>query len=195
RYMDAIYEHAGELKFLMERLTELQINIAKEAVGRGADCIWRANDFAINQGPFISPQMLYDPDFQYEKKIVDAVHKLGAPCVLHACGNQTKMLDMVVDMGIDALHAMQPSASNDIRDIKKRYGRKISLIGNVDISRLLPFGTPWEIDQNIKGLIKDVGKDGGYVLTTCNGIMQDVPVENAITMHLACEKYGHYPLS
>ncbi|TFG62902.1 MAG: hypothetical protein E4H36_06920, partial [Spirochaetales bacterium] len=173
RYMDAIYEYADELKLLMERLTELQINIAKEAVRRGADCIWLANDFAFNQGPFISPQMLYDLDFQYEKKIVDAVHKLGVPCVLHACGNQTKTLDMVVDMGIDALHAMQPSASNDIRDIKKRYGKRISLIGNVDISRLLPFGTPWEIDQNIKGLIKDVGKDGGYVLTTCNGIMQD----------------------
>jgi hypothetical protein len=32
------------------------------------------------------------------------------------------------------------------------------------------------------------------VLTTCNGIMEDVPVQNAITMHLAVEKYGHYPL-
>ena len=193
-YMFYVFEHQAALKLLMERLADLQIRIAQEAVRRGADCIWLANDYAFNQGPFIAPELLWELDFQYEKKIVDAVHKLGVPCVLHSCGRQTATIDMIVDMGVDALHAMQPSAGNDIREFKKRYGKKLSLIGNVDISKLLPFGTPWEVDQAVKGLVQDVGRDGGYVLTTCNGIMEDVPVQNAITMHLACEKYGHYPL-
>ena len=194
-YMFYSIDHKAELKILMEKLTDLQIRIAREAVKRGADCIWLANDFAFNQGPFIAPELLWELDFQYEKKIVDEVHKLDVPCVLHACGNQTQTIDLIVETGIDALHAMQPSAHNDIVDIKRRYGKKISLIGNVDISRLLPFGSPWEVDQDVKRLIRDVGRDGGFVMTTCNGIMEDVPVENAITMHLACEKYGHYPLN
>ena len=172
--MLSVQDHAAEIKLIMQRLVDLQIRIAQEAVRRGAHCIWLANDFAFNQGPFINPKLLWDLDFQYEKKIVDAVHTMGVPCVLHA---------------------MQPSAHNDIRQIKKRYGKRISLIGNVDISRLLPFGSPWEVDQDVKSLVRDIGSDGGYVLITCNGIMEDVPVENAITMHLACEKYGHYPLS
>jgi uroporphyrinogen decarboxylase len=193
-YMLSIQSNSAEIRLIMERLAELQIRIAQEAVRRGAHCIWLANDFAFNQGPFINPKLLWDLDFQYEKKIVDAVHKMGVPCVLHACGCQTETLDMIVETGIDALHAMQPSAHNDIRQIKKRYGKRISLIGNVDISRLLPFGSPWEVDQDVKSLVRDIGSDGGYVLTTCNGIMEDVPVENAITMHMACEKYGHYPI-
>jgi uroporphyrinogen decarboxylase len=179
----------------MERLSELQIRIAREAVKRGADCIWLANDFAFNQGPFIAPELLWELDFKYEKKIVDEVHKMGVPCVLHACGNQNKTLDMIAEIGVDGLHALQPSAHNDIRAIKKRYGKKLTLIGNVDISRLLPFGNAWEVDQTVKGLIKDVGSEGGYILSTCNGIMEDVPVENAITLHLAVEKYGHYPIN
>jgi len=193
-YMFYVFDHQAELKLLMEQLADLQIRIAQEAVRRGADCIWLANDYAFNQGPFIAPELLWELDFQYEKRIVDAVHKLGVPCVLHSCGRQTATIDMIVDLGVDALHAMQPSAGNDIREFKKRYGKKLSLIGNVDISKLLPFGTPWEVDQAVKGLVQDVGRDGGYVLTTCNGIMEDVPVQNAITMHLACEKYGHYPI-
>ncbi len=193
-YMSYIYDYPDKLKLLMDRLADLQIDIAKEAVKRGADCIWLANDFAFNQGPFISPEILWEFDFQYEKRIVDEVHKLGVPVVLHTCGNQTLTLDMIADLGVDALHAMQPSAGNDIREIKKRYGKKFSLIGNVDISRLMPFGTPWEVDQTVKAMIQDVGRGGGFVLTTCNGIMEDVPVTNAITMHLACEKYGRYPL-
>lgn len=194
-YMMYIYSNPDELKLLMERLADLQVRIAREAVKRGADCIWLANDFAFNTGTFINPKLMWDLDFKYEKRIVDEVHKLGVPCVLHACGCQTETLDMIVETGIDALHAMQPSAQNDIRQIKKRYGKKLSLIGNLDISRLLPFGSPWDVDQDVKGLIRDVGADGGYVLTTCNGIMEDVPVQNAIAMHLACEKYGHYPLA
>jgi len=193
--MFCVHDRPEALKKLMERLSDLQIRIARAAVERGADCIWLANDYAFNQGTFIKPELLWEFDFQYEKKIVEEVHKLGVPCVLHACGRQTAMLDMIVELGVDALHAIQPTAGNDIRAIKKRYGSRLSLIGNVDISRLLPFGAPWEIDQAVKDLIVDVGGDGGYILTTCNGIMEDVPVENAITMHLACEKYGHYPLN
>lgn len=179
----------------MERLADLQVRISREAVRRGADCIWLANDYAFNQATFIKPKFLWDLDFHYERKIVDEVHKMGVPCVLHACGNQTKMLDLIVELGIDGLHAIQPTANNDIREIKKRYGKKLTLIGNLDISKVLPFGTPWEVDKTVKELIRDVGGDGGFILTTCNGIMEDVPVANAITMHLACEKYGHYPLN
>jgi uroporphyrinogen decarboxylase len=194
-YMFYVYDHKEELRLLMERLADLQIRVAREAVRRGADCIWLANDFAYNTGPFIKPELLWELDFQYEKKIVDEVHKLGVPCVLHACGCQRETLDMIAEIGVDGLHALQPSAQNDIREIKKRYGKKLALIGNVDISRLLPYGSPYEVDQNVRDLIRDVGRDGGYILTTCNGIMEDVPVENAITMHLACEKYGHYPIA
>mgnify|MGYP005840561667 CR=1 FL=1 len=193
-YMYYVYDHKQELKLLMERLADLQIRIAREAIRRGADCIWLANDYAFNQGTFIKPELLWELDFQYEKRIVDEVHRMGVPCVLHACGNQTKMLDMIVELGVDGLHGIQPTAKNDIRAIKKRYGKKLTLIGNLDISKLLPFGTPWEVDQAVKELIRDVGYDGGFILTTCNGIMEDVPVANAISMHLACEKYGHYPL-
>ena len=194
-YMHLVFTHQAELKLLAERLIELQIKIAKKSVALGADCIWLANDFAYNKGTFIAPDMLWELDFQYQKRLVDEVHKLGVPCILHACGCQTQTIDMLVETGIDGLHALQPTAGNDIRDFKKRYGNKLTFLGNLDISKLLPKGTPWEVDQVVKGLIKDIGSDGGYVLTTCNGIIEDAPVANAITMHLACEKYGHYPIS
>jgi uroporphyrinogen decarboxylase len=191
-YVMGILEHKDELKMLMERLVDFQIKMAKEVVKRGADCIWLSNDCAYNSGPFISPELLWELDFQFEKRLIDEIHRLGVPVGWHSCGNQDKTLDMLADIGIDALHSMQPAALNDIRKIKKRYGDKFALVGNVDINELMPNGSVWEIDQTVKNLIKDVGSGGGYVLSTCNGIMEDVPVENALAMHLACEKYGHY---
>jgi uroporphyrinogen decarboxylase len=193
QYMLAVAEgRTKEIKLLMERLTTLQIKLAQECIRRGADCIWLANDFAWNGGPFINPEMLWELDFQYEQEIIKAVHKMGVPCVLHACGNQNKTIDMIVEMGVDGIHALQPAAGNNIFQLRKRYGNRICLLGNVDISNLLPFGSPWDVDQMVRELIENVGKDGAYVLTTANAICGDVPVENAIILHLAVEKYGHY---
>ena len=190
-YMLSIESDSAEISLIMERLADLQIRIAQKR-SAGEPIASGLQRFRVQPGPFINPKILWDLDFQYEKRIVDAVHKLGVPCVLHACGCQTETLDMIVETGIDALHAMQPSAHNDIRQIE-RYENGFPLSATWT-SAALPFGSPWDVDQDVKSLIRDIGSDGGYVLTTCNGIMEDVPVENAITMHMACEKYGHYPI-
>jgi hypothetical protein len=46
-----------------------------------------------------------------------------------------------------------------------------------------------------KLIIRSYSRNKAATNGPCNGIMEDVPVENAITMHLACEKYGHYPIA
>jgi len=97
------------------------------------------------------------------------------PDLLHACGNQNKVMDMIV------LY-------------KKRYVDKLAFLGNIDINKLLPFGTCEEVDHQVKYLIEKVGYNGGFVLGTCNAIMKDMPPENAVASYLSAEKYGHYPL-
>lgn len=194
QYMLGIFDYKEEIKLFTRRLVELQKKIAKEAIKRGADCIQLANDYAYNTGPFLSPELLWEVDFSIVKELVDEVHKLGKPVILHACGNQNEVMDMIIDFGVDGLHSIQPVAHNDIVSYKKRYGDKLTFLGNIDINKLLPYGTPEEVDNQVKYLIKNIGYNGGYVLGTCNAIMEDNPPENVVIMHLAAEKYGHYPL-
>jgi len=61
--------------------------------------------------------------------------------------------------------------------MKEKVGNQLCLIGNLDISRLLPFGSPYEVDQAVKNLIEKVGKKRGLVISTCNLLDMDVPVE------------------
>lgn len=194
QYMFGVYDCKEEIKSFTKRLIDLQKEIAREAIKRGADCIWLANDYSYNTGPFLSPELLWELDFQFVKEIVDEVHKLNKPVVLHACGNQNEVIDMIIDLGVDGLHAIQPAAQNDIVLYKERYGDRLTFLGNIDINRLLPFGTPGEVDRQVKYLIEKVGYNGGFVLGTCNAIMEDTPPENALALHLSAEKYGHYPL-
>ncbi|MEI6157872.1 MAG: uroporphyrinogen decarboxylase family protein, partial [Atribacterota bacterium] len=189
-YMFYLYEHRKELLDFTARFFDHVYHLAQRVIQEGVDCVWLSNDFAYNTGPFISPQDLWELDFSFMKEVVQKIHDLGKPAVLHACGNQSLTLDMLVETGIDGLHALQPTAGNDLTQIKNKYGNQLCLIGNLDISQLLPFGSPYEVNQAVKKIVQENGKKNGLVITTCNLLDQDIPVENAITMHLAVDRYS-----
>jgi hypothetical protein len=42
---------------------------------------------------------------------------------------------------ISSLHPLQRTARMDLRAVKEKYGRRFCIVGNIDSSRKLPFGT------------------------------------------------------
>jgi len=164
--------------------------MAQKAIEEGAECVWLANDFAHNKGTFISPQDLWDLDLQFMKELVRSIRRNDFPIVLHACGRVMEVIELLLEVGIDALHALQPAAGNDIFLVKRKYGNKLTLIGNLDLNELLPFGNPWDIDLAVRELVEEIGRGGGYILSSCNSLTAAIPLENALIAHLACEKYG-----
>ena len=193
KFMIFLVDYKNELMKLIERLNVLQIELAKAALKNGADCIWLSDDYAGLDAPFISPKLMWELDFQFQKEIVREVHKLGYPCIMHSCGNLNSTIELMIQTGIDGIMGVQPTANNDIYKYKELYGEQISFIGNICVSKLMPNGKPIEVDAAVKELIEKVGKDGGLVVSTCNALLNDQPIENVVTMHLAVEKYGHYP--
>ncbi len=189
-YMDYMYSYPQKMHAFMERFTEFQIRLCEKLIGLGVDGIWLSDDHAFNSGPFISPEKLQEFDFDYTKRIVDYVHSRGLPVILHSCGNLNKTIERLIDTGINALHAIQPSAHNDIYEYKRKYGDKICLIGNMDINHLLPEGSPSDIEGKVAELAENLFYDKkGFVLSTCNLLNIDIPIENAITMHLVADRY------
>ena len=51
-------------------------------------------------------------------------------------------LDILVDMGIDCLNPIEPAAGMNLGEVKRKYGKQISLWGNVDCAELLTFKKP-----------------------------------------------------
>ena len=85
-------------------------------------------------------------------------------------------------MPCDEIQSLQPSAGMDIERVKKEFGDKLCLIGNVDLNYLLPFGTPQEVEKEVKELVDKAGPDG-FILSTCNILTDAVKVENAKAMY------------
>ncbi len=190
-YCVYLYANKSELHCMMEKFTDFQIRLADRLIDLGIDVIWLSDDHAFNSGPFIDPQLLLEFDFKYMKRIVDHIHGRGVPVVLHSCGNLNKTIEMIIDTGVNGLHAVQPSAGNDLYAYKKLYGKKLCFLGNLDINELLPHGSPYEVSMKVKEMVENMFYDRtGFILSTCNLLNEDTPVENAIAMHLSAEKFG-----
>jgi [methyl-Co(III) methanol-specific corrinoid protein]:coenzyme M methyltransferase len=97
--------------------------------------------------------------------------KIGAPVVLHICGNSAAYLPYLGETGFDA---MSVDAQVDIAFAKAIVGNKIAIVGGVPTITALLFGTP----QKVKEAAIDAIKKGVDVLMPSCGIPPRTPTEN-----------------
>ena len=97
----------------------------------------------------------------------------------------------LLEMGIAALNPIEPYGM-DIRQVKKHYGRNLTLIGNMDVGGTLSEGTPDDVRAEARQLIDDVGREGSFVLASCHSITANVKPENFLAMVETAQTYGVY---
>ena len=67
-------------------------------------------------------------------------------------------------------------------ELKREFGKELTLDGGIDIQQLLPTASPAKVRDHVRRVIDVVGKDGGYLLGGSHTIQADVPVENIVAM-------------
>ncbi len=180
------------MKDLAKRIGELHAQLGRKLAESGADLVLVADDLAFNSGTFFSPTSLRKLIFPILKEEVREIKKSGVPVMLHSDGNLNDVMDDLIDCGFDGLQSLQPSAGMDIGEIKDKYGKKLTLMGNLDLDYLLPFGTTEEVRAEVRSVIKSAAPGGGFILSTCNILTRDIPVENALAMYDEAERSGWY---
>lgn len=82
----------------------------------------------------------------------------------------------------------------DVGSIKKKYGDKLCLLGNVDCSHTLCSSTLPEVSRETRDVIRKASISGGHILCSSNSLHSAVNLENFLTMVAAGRKFGRYPL-
>ena len=62
--------------------------------------------------------------------------------------------------------------------IKQQFGDRLCFWGTIDEQRTLPFGTPEEVESEVRQRITTIGKDGGLILAPTHHVQLDTPLEN-----------------
>lgn len=148
------------------------------------------DDVATGKGLFMGTPRMRELWLPRMKWIIEPAQKAGKILAYHTDGDLSEIIPMLLDMGFSAVHPVEPYA-NDIYTLKKEYGRDIALVGNIDIT-LLRFGTPHEIEEDVKRHCDRLKHGGGYVVSSSNSLIHQISPENFLAMTNAVIKHGAY---
>jgi uroporphyrinogen decarboxylase len=156
----------------------------------GFDIFITTDDMAFKTAPFFSPKVFHDLVMPRYRRLRE---KVTLPWLIHSDGNLMPFMEDLVSLGISGLHPNEKGAM-DIRQMKKDYGDRLCLLGNVDLN-ILGLGTPADVDEEVRGLIRDVAPGGGYMVTSGNSLAGYLKPECVIALAEAVQKYGRYPIN
>jgi len=192
-YLESIILKPEWIEIFLEYQTKYTIEFIKEGKKHGADFILGGGDLADKNGPIYNPEIFRKFLMPKYEKIMEVCRTLGLFYVFRSDGNTKPFWDMwFLEIGFDGYGEIDKSAGIELKELKEKYGNKITLVGNVDCANTLVYGSKEDIYKEVGKCIKDAAEGGGYILTSSNSIHYNIPAKNFIYMVEAARKYGKY---
>lgn len=189
----SLYDDPGFLQELVEIAVDFNLKAINRMAKAGVDAMILADDYGASAQGLLRPQQfktIYKPGL---KKIIDCIKANHLPVFLHCCGRVYDYLDDLVEIGIDAYHPVQRTAGMDLATVKKKYGDRICLVGNIDSSRTLPYGTPEQVAEETLEALRIAAPGYCYILASDHSLHDGIPVRNILRMFEVAREHGVYP--
>ncbi len=151
------------------------------------------DDIAFNTGLLVNPKYLRKYVFPWYKKMGKICREKGIGFIFHSDGDCTEAMEDLIDCGFHGFNPIQPNAM-DIVEVKRRWGKKLCLIGNINLDSTLTLGTPDDVRAEVYERIRTIGPGGGYMVSSSNSITDYVPVANMRALLDATYEFGKYPI-
>jgi uroporphyrinogen decarboxylase len=102
----------------------------------------------------------------------------------------------MIEAGIDALQALQPSTRGmEPATLKAAFGDRLVFNGCIDSHHVLISGTPDLVRRVTRETIDIMKAGGGYVVSASHDyILEETPIENVLAMFDTALEYGGYPI-
>jgi uroporphyrinogen decarboxylase len=196
KFLLDFYDDPEMIDYILTRCTDFYIVGARRMAEAGVDAIYIADDYGFKTSPFMSPQTFEKYILPQLNRMVEAIRETTALPILHSDGYIQPLLDSIMNnVPLAGLNPLERGAGMDIAHVKKTYGHKVAIIGNVDQQTTLVSGTKEDVIEETKKCIKIAAPGGGYVLASDHSIHDDIPNENIFALYETGRKYGQYPIN
>lgn len=176
-------DHPGIVDAWLERNTVSAVSWIKHLPpDHGLDMVMVGDDVAYKTAPMFSPKWFDEHYFHRFARIADAYHSQGIKVLFHSDGNLNLILDGLVEAGIDGLNPIEVLAGMDVADLHRRYPH-LFMVGSIDVSQLLPLGTPGQVSETVHRTID--AAEGRIMIGSSTELNNEVPLANFLAMREA----------
>lgn len=172
------YDDPELIHEMMEYIADFVMKVLHRALDeiREIDCAYFWEDMCYKTGPLVSPKMFAEFMLPRYKKVTAFLREHGVDsCWVDCDGNIEELIPLWLEGGVTGFYPMEVAAGMDVVKLRKIYGKKIVMWGNVD-KRALAKGKE-AIDAELKRLAPVVA-EGGFIPLVDHAVPEDVSYEN-----------------
>lgn len=142
-----------------------------------------------------SPSFFRENAFPAVKRAIELASSIGMPTHVHSCGPEKELVKiMVEETGLSIIDPLEipPMGDCDLAELKKLYGDRIVLKGNLHTTNVMLRGSPEDVAAASRKAIDDAASGGRFILSTGDQCGRDTPDENLHAMIETARTYGRY---
>lgn len=143
-----------------------------------------ADDLAGDQSPVINPRDMETYFFPFYHQAIHEIHGANALALFHSCGNIGKVISQLVSCRFDGLAAIQDH-TNDLLDLKKRYGSSLILMGGIEGELLEREVLSSRDFSSLTDRLRLLNRDGGFILASATGLYAERFLERVEAIYRA----------
>jgi uroporphyrinogen decarboxylase len=167
---------------LLDTICDYNVAATARALENPAvDGVHFGDDWGSQRGLLMGPRLWERFIYPRLKRMYGVAKDCGKFVTIHSCGKVQELFPQLIDIGLDLFNPFQPEVM-DPYEMKAQFGDRLSFWGGISTQKLLPYGTPDEVRSEIRRLIAQVGKSGGYVLAPAHATPGDARPENVMAM-------------
>ena len=167
------FDDPAFIRDLFDFVLEMELAFARAQIDAGADWI-AIGDAAAS---LIGPKFYEEFVFPYEKRMVDAIHEMGAMARMHICGNTSPLVGRLGELGCEIVDLDYMVSMKAARDA---MGPDQILLGNIEPVGVLRNGTPDQVEAALEACHKAAGSR--YIVSAGCEVPRDTPLENMEVM-------------
>jgi len=173
---------------VIQATVDRQRHCAEQLADCGFEVVCFSDDVSGNDGLFMSPAQFREWIIPGYRRILEPLVQAGIRVVFHSDGIITPVLDDIIDAGVCGYQSVEYGL-NDLGEVLERFGRRISLWGNVNCD-VIHAGPVEEIPSLVAECLAVGSGHRGYVLSSDNSIFDEVPVDHFRVFHRAMWEQG-----
>lgn len=188
----AYFDHPdvmGELRLLMHRRFIRECEMICEIK---PDCIVTGGSGSITMQ---SPRLWRKLSLPTLKEICRMAKEAGVLTMVHSCGRERELVKACAEeTDLDCVNPLEepPMGDCDLAEIKKSFGDRLSLMGNLHTTSVMLKGTPEDVERAARAAIDAAAAGGGFILSTGDQCGRDTPDENIFRLIEVARSYGRY---
>ncbi len=158
-------------------------------------------DFVLTGGSgmlvFNTPAIVRELALPCLQDITRYCREVGIPSQIHCCGPERELVKLCAqETDLSSINPLEvpPMGDCDLAEIKRSFGHKLGLMGNLHTTSVMLQGTVKDVRRESLKAIRAAGERGGFILSTGDQCGRDTPEANIREMVSVAHEFGTYPL-